>query len=71
MMIDLKPELPQVDWFVGNALFFIQKNRDNCIRDKIVSYLKSTYEVFRGSRYIDEDMRLSTRILIETFEIFM
>ena len=25
MMIDLEPEFPQVDWFVGNALFFIQK----------------------------------------------
>ena len=71
MMIDLEPEFPQVDWFVANALFFIQKNRDNCTRNKIVSYLKSTYEVFSRSRYCDEDMRLSTRILIEAFENFM
>ena len=71
LMIDLDPEFPQVEWFIANALFYISKNRENCTRNKIVTYLMSTLKTFAGSRFCDADSRLSIQVVIETFQNFM
>jgi len=70
-MIDLDPGFPQVDWFVAYVLYYIANNREHCTKDKVVSFLMSTRKTFSRSKYCDEDMKLSTRILIETFENFL
>ena len=71
LMIDLDPGFPQVDWLFAYVLYYIANNREHCTKDKVVSFLMSTRETFIRSRYCDEDMKISTRILIETFENFM
>ena len=67
-MIDLDVGFPQVDWFMANALFFIAKIRENCTKDKVVSYLKSTRETLIMSKYCYDDLKLSTR-KIQTFYV--
>ena len=71
VMIDLDPEFPQVEWFIANALFYISKNRENCTRNKIATYLMSTLETFARSRFCDADTRLSIQVVVETFLNFM
>ena len=71
LMIDLDPEIPQVEWFIANALFYISKNRENCTRNKIATYLMSTLETFARSRFCDADMKLSIQVVVETFLNFM
>ena len=65
------PEFPQVEWFIANALFYISKNRENCTKNKIVTYLMSTLETFAWSRFCDADLKLSIQVVIETFQNFM
>ena len=71
LMIDLDAGFPQVDWLVANVLYFVAQNRESCNKDKVLTYLMSTRETLLRSRYCDEDMKISTLILIETFENFM
>ena len=70
-MIDLDVDFPQVDWFVANALFYIAKNRENCTKDKMLCYLKSTRETLIRSKHCDDNLKLSTQLTIELFENFM
>ena len=67
-MIELDADFPQVHWFMANALFFIAKIRENCTKDKVVSYLKSTRETLIMSKYCYDDLKLSTR-KIRTFYV--
>ena len=71
LMIDLDVDFPQVDWFVANALFYIAKNRENCTKDKMLCYLKSTRETLIRSKHCDDNLKLSTQLTIELFENFM
>ena len=70
-MINLDADFPQVDWFVANALFFIANNRENCVKEKMLSYLKSTRKNLVRSKYSDDDLKVSTQLTIEMFENFI
>ena len=70
-MIDLDAGFPQVDWLVANVIYYIAQNRGSCVKDKVLTYLMSTREILIRSRYCDEDLKISTLILIETLENFM
>ena len=71
LMIDLDADFPQVDWFVANALFFIANNRENCVKEKILSYLKSSRKTLIRSKYCDDYLKVSTQLTIEMFENFI
>ena len=71
LMIDLDAGFPQVDWLVANVIYYIAQNRESCVKDKVLTYLMSTREILIRSRYCDKDLKISTLILIETFENFM
>ena len=43
----------------------------SCSKDKVLTYLMSTRETLLRSMYCDEEMKISSLILIETFENFM
>ena len=56
---------------MANILYFVAQNRESCSKDKVLTYLMLTRETLVKSKYRDEDKKISTLILIETFENFM
>ena len=63
-----KEEYPQLFWFIALTLYYIDFNRRKSNLEMYKVFMWSEFETMKVSKYADEDVLMTTNILLELLE---
>ena len=63
-----KEEYPQLFWFIALTLYYIDFNRRKSNLEMYKVFMWSEFETMKMSKYADEDVLMTTNILLELLE---